>query len=97
MGTLILPIATQLLAVLLLFIYFSKKRLNTKENKIYSKMLIINFVYALMAIITFLYAKTYGDDFVISIMQKIYMNQVNSILMKIKQNGLIVKRKCYKI
>ena len=57
MGTLILPIATQLLAVLLLFIYFGKKRLNTKENKIYSKMLIINFVYALMAIITFLYAK----------------------------------------
>ncbi len=83
MGTLILPIATQLLAVLLLFIYFSKKRLNTKENKIYSKMLIINFVYALMAIITFLYAKTYGDDFVISIMQKIYMSLMLLLIINI--------------
>lgn len=83
MGTLILPIATQLLAVLLLFIYFSKKRLNTKENKIYSKMLIINFVYALMAIITFLYAKIYGDDFVISIMQKIYMSLMLLLIINI--------------
>lgn len=83
MGTLILPIATQLLAVFLLFIYFSKKRLNTKENKIYSKMLIINFVYALMAIITFLYAKTYGDDFVISIMQKIYMSLMLLLIINI--------------
>lgn len=83
MGTLILPIATQLLAVLLLFIYFSKKRLNTKENKIYSKMLIINFVCALMAIITFLYAKTYEDDFVISIMQKIYMSLMLLLIINI--------------
>ena len=41
--------------------------------------------------LNFDYLFTYGDY------AKIYMNQVNSILMKIKQNGLIVKRKCYKI
>lgn len=83
METLILPIATQLLAVLLLFIYFSKKRLNTKETKIYSKMLIINFLYALTAIITFLYAKIHGNDMVIAIMQKIYMGLMLLLIINI--------------
>ena len=83
METLILPIATQLLAVLLLFIYFSKKRLNTRETKLYSKMLIINFFYALMAIITFLYAKIHGDNTIISIMQKIYMSLMLILIINI--------------
>lgn len=74
METLILPIATQLLAVLLLFVFFSKERLKSDETKIYSKMIIINFVYALMAIITFVYAKTHGNNSIISVMQKIYMS-----------------------
>ena len=83
METLILPIATQLLAVFLLFIYFSKKRLNTKETKVYSKMLIINFLYALMAIITFIYAKTYGNNMIIAIMQKIYMSLMLLLIINI--------------
>ncbi len=83
METLILPIATQLLAILLLFIYFGKKRLNTKETKVYSRMLIINFLYALMAIITFLYAKTYGNNMVIAIMQKIYMSLMLLLIINI--------------
>lgn len=83
METLILPIATQLLAVLLLFIYFSKKRLNTKETKVYSKMLIINFLYAIMAIITFIYAKTYGNNMIIAIMQKIYMSLMLLLIINI--------------
>lgn len=83
METLILPTATQLLAVLLLFIYFSKKRLNTKETKVYSKMLIINFLYALMAIITFIYAKTYGNNMIIAIMQKIYMSLMLLLIINI--------------
>lgn len=83
METLILPIATLLLAVLLLFIYFSKKRLNTKETKVYSKMLIINFLYALMAIITFLCAKIYENDMLIAMMQKIYMGLMLLLIINI--------------
>lgn len=83
METLILPIATLLLAVLLLFIYFSKKRLNTKETKVYSKMLIINFLYALMAIITFLCAKIYKNDMLIAMMQKIYMGLMLLLIINI--------------
>ena len=83
METLILPIATLLLSILLLFIYFSKKRLNTNETKVYSKMLIINFLYALMAIITFLYAKIYENDMVVAIMQKIYMGLMLLLIINI--------------
>ena len=74
MDTLILPIATLLLSILLIFIYFSKKRVNNFEVKIYSKMIIINFLYSIMAIIIYAYAKTIGDNFVIALLQKVYMS-----------------------
>ena len=74
MDTLILPIATLLLSLLLIFIYFSKKRVNNFEIKIYSKMIIVNFLYSIMAIIIYAYAKLVGDNFIISLFQKIYMS-----------------------
>lgn len=73
MEILILPIATLLLAVLLLIVFFSKKRIKSSETKIYSIMLVVNFLFSLLAIIIFLYAKIFENDLIISIMQKIYM------------------------
>ena len=73
METLILPIATQLLAFLLVVMFFRKKRIKNSETKIYSKMLIINFIYALLAIVAYFYAKTIGNVLIIGIMQKIYL------------------------
>ena len=73
MGTLILPIATVLLSILLLFLFFLKKRINNSETRIYSKMLLVNFAYSVLAIIIFLYSKTIGNELIISILQKCYM------------------------
>ena len=73
METLILPIATVLLAIFLLIVYYRRPRIKSVETRIYSKMLVVNFVYAVMAIVVFLYAKIIGTESVIAFMQKIYM------------------------
>lgn len=73
MSTLLLPLAALLISSLLLIVYFTKESANNEETKIYSKMLRVNFIYSLLAILTFVYAKLIGNDFIISLMQKIYM------------------------
>jgi len=44
MNTLLLPIAAFLISILLMIIYFGKKNTDNKETRIYSKMLIVNFI-----------------------------------------------------
>lgn len=73
MNTILLPLAALLIAILLMIIYFSKRNMNNKETKIYSKMLVVNLIYAVLAVITFIYSKTIGEYIVIAFMQKIYM------------------------
>lgn len=73
METLILPIGSLLFSLLLLFIFFSKKRIDIYETKIYSRMIVVNFFYSLMAILTFIYAKIYANNVIVGLMQKIYM------------------------
>ena len=73
MDTLILPVATIFLAILLLVLFFSKPRIDTIETKIYSHLIIINFIDALLAIITFLIAKLCYVEIIVIFLQKIYM------------------------
>ena len=73
MMTVVLPLAALFISVLLMIVYFCKKNVQNNETIIYGNMLIVNFIYNILAIITFIFAKTVGNDFIISIMQKIYM------------------------
>ena len=73
MDTLILPVATIFLAILLLVLFFSKPRIDTIETKIYSHLIIINFIDALLAIIIFLIAKLCYVEIIVIFLQKIYM------------------------
>ena len=88
METLILPFASLLLAILLIIVFFCRERINTVETRIYSKLLIVNLIDSILAILTFIIAKTVGNIFLISIMQKIYM--ILMILMTVYIN-------CYNI
>lgn len=74
MDSLILPIATVIIAMFLNILYFSKKRVSNAETKIYKKLLIVNLIDAFLAVITYMYAKTIGYDLIIEILQKIYMS-----------------------
>ena len=88
MEILILPIATLLLAYLLIIIFYSKKRATIEETKIYSRLLIINFIDAVLAILTYVFAKTFSFELGTIILQKIYMSLI--ILMTVYIN-------CYNI
>ena len=74
MDTLILPFASLLLSILITIVYFSKKRIKTIETKIYSNLLIINLIDSVLTIVTFIFAKKIGNEFIISVLQKIYMS-----------------------
>lgn len=69
----LLPIAGVFLATFLVILFFSKKYDYNKETKIYTKMLIVNFMYSLTCIIGYLYAKSIGNEIVIGYIQKFYM------------------------
>ena len=73
MDTLVLTLASFLLALLLLIIFFSKERINTSETRIYSKLIIINIIDALLAILIYLDAKLIGNNITVGYGQKIYM------------------------
>ena len=88
METLVLPIATLLLAYLLIIIFYSKKRIEIEETKIYSRLLVINFIDAILAILTYVFAKTFSFELGTIILQKIYMSLM--ILMTVYIN-------CYNI
>ena len=88
MDALILPIASLLLAFLIMVIFFGQKRANIEETKIYSRLLVVNFIDALLAILTYIFAKSTNWEFGIIFLQKIYMSLI--ILM-------IVYINCYNI
>ena len=73
MNTILLPIASLFISVLLTIIYFNKKRIDNKETYIYSKMLIINLFYSILAILIYIFAKIFGDINIIAFMQKVYL------------------------
>jgi len=74
MDTLILPISTLILAIFLTILFFYKRRIENIETKIYKKLLIINLLDVFLAVVIYIFAKTVGNDFVIQILQKVYMS-----------------------
>ena len=107
MNTLVLPIASLLLAILITIIFFGKERINNEETKIYSRLLILNLIDAILAIVTFVFAKTINIKIGIAFLQKIYMslmilmtvyiNQYNISIMKIKNETKKILNKLLKI
>ena len=73
MGALILQIVGLLINISLLIIFNSKKHVCNKETKIYSQLLVINFIFIAVGILTFIIAKLTNDMTFIAIFQKIYM------------------------
>lgn len=73
MTNVLFPIAGVFLATFLVILFFSKKNNENTETIIYAKMLIINFIYSLICIIGYWYAKSFGNEFIIGCLQKIYM------------------------
>lgn len=73
MNSILLPIASLFIALFLIIIFFSKRNVNNKETKIYSKMLIVNLISSSLCIITYLYAKLIGNILITGIIQKMYM------------------------
>lgn len=81
MNGIILPLAAFMLALFLILIFNSKKNIDNFETKIYSRILILNFLYAFLAVFAYLIAKMNGNEFVIGLLQKLYMSNMLSILM----------------
>ena len=73
MNSLLLTFASSLIAFLLVIQFFSKKRINNFETKIYSKLLIINLLFSIYAIIIYIYSKYFGNPDIINYTQKIYL------------------------
>ena len=63
MNTILLPLAAIFISMLLLIVFFTKKNMPNKETKIYSKMLVVNFLYSILAVITFVVAKVFNNNF----------------------------------
>ena len=80
MNTILLPIGALFISVFLIVIFYSKPSIENKETKIYSKMLINNLIFSILCIVTFVVAKTIGDDFIVGIIQKIYMISMLSLI-----------------
>ena len=96
MNTILLPIASLFIAVLLMVIYYGKRNVDNKETKLYSKMLIINLIYSILAIVTFVYAKLVGDDLVIAIFQKFYMISMLSLIVCMILYNIAISKLEYK-
>ena len=74
LDTLLLPFAGLFIAILLMVIFFSKKNIKNEETKIYSKMLIANFIFSLLAIFGDLIAKKTDFIMIVSVIQKYYLS-----------------------
>ncbi|MFA7120980.1 MAG: ATP-binding protein [Bacilli bacterium] len=73
MNSLLFTFASCLIAILLVIQFFSKKRIDNFETKIYSKLLIINLLFSVYAIIIYIYSKNFGNPDIINYTQKIYL------------------------
>lgn len=69
-----LLIASITLSVFLLGVYFLKKNIVSRETKIYSFMIILNFIYSLVGFLGYFYAKTVGYEPVIALIQKTHLS-----------------------
>ena len=69
----LLPLASLLISIFLLITYFCKKNIKNNETIIYSKMLVTNLVFNILCIVIIIVANMYGNEFIVGILQKLYM------------------------
>ncbi|MDD4706352.1 MAG: ATP-binding protein [Bacilli bacterium] len=73
MDSLFLTFASCLVAGLLVVQFFSKKRVDIGETRIYAKLLLSNIIFSLSAILVYAYSKLIGGIFLVDLMQKAYL------------------------
>lgn len=73
MISLLLPLATLLIDILIIYLFFSKKSVRNKDTELYSILIIINFMECLLNVIGIIYIKSIGNILISSIIQKVDM------------------------
>lgn len=74
-----LPIGALLISLLLVFLYFSKKHIQTEENNLYYRMIILNFIFSLFGVIIYFCAMKIGSVVLVGLLQKVYLTLLNCI------------------
>ena len=80
MNTIMLPSASLLISVLLMIMYYGKPRIVNNETKVYSKLLIANFIFAVLCILTYVIAKTINSPEIVGLLQKFYMISMMTVI-----------------
>ena len=93
MNTLLILIANILLSGLLIEVFFNHNNAKNQETKLYSKMLIINFISSVIAIFTIIIFKSLNLNFLTIIMKKIELVLNLVILSLFLQYNLIIINK----
>ena len=93
MNTLLILIANILLSGLLIEVFFNHNNAKNQETKLYSKMLIINFISSVIAIFTIIIFKSLNLNFLTIIMKKIELVLSLLILSLFLQYNLVLINK----
>lgn len=93
MNTLLILIANILLSGLLIEVFFNHNNAKNQETKLYSKMLIINFISSVIAIFTIIIFKSLNLNFLTIIMKKIELVLNLVILSLFLQYNLVIINK----
>lgn len=93
MNTLLILIANILLSGLLIEVFFNHNNAKNQETKLYSKMLIINFISSVIAIFTIIIFKSLNFNFLTIIMKKIELVLNLLILSLFLQYNLVIINK----
>ncbi len=67
-------IAALSISLFLIIIFFCKRNVMNKETKLYSIMLVLNFLYSLIACIGYIYAKKVGNEEIVGYIQKTHLS-----------------------
>ena len=76
MSSILLPLATLLIDILIIILFFSKKAQINKETKLYAVLVIVNFIECLFNVIGIIYIRQIGEISISSILQKIDMTMM---------------------
>lgn len=97
MNTLLILIANILLSGLLIEVFFNHNNAKNQETKLYSKMLIINFISSVIAIFTIIIFKSLNLNFLTIILKKLELVLNLLILSLFLQYNLVIINKKVKI
>ena len=78
MASILLPLATLLIDILVICLFFVKKTQINKETKIYAILIIVNFCECLFNVLGIMYIRQVGDPIISSLLQKVDMTMMLS-------------------